>query len=197
MRRLRRLNYLLLASFGGSQIAIGRGLRVDGGFKFYPEGSAFSIAVGNNLGVRRGFTLMISEAAMLQIGHNVFFNNRCSISCRSHIQIGNDCLFGENVKLYDHNHNFRDSRSLIRKQGFRDGTIKIGNNVWIGSNATILNNVNIGDNVVIGAGCLIDRDIPANTLVKQRLGLDLDDLQAGTGERLQVSQITTMPEPTL
>jgi len=41
----------------------------------------------------------------------------------------------------------------------------IGNNVRIGSNATILP-VNIGDNVIIGAGAVVTKDIPANTIVK-------------------------------
>lgn len=41
----------------------------------------------------------------------------------------------------------------------------IGNNVRIGSNATILP-VNIGDNVVIGAGAVVTKDIPSNTIVK-------------------------------
>lgn len=196
MRRLRRVNYVLFAMLCGARISIGRGLRVDDGFRFYPEGAAFNIIAGNNLSVRRGFTLMISGAARLRIGHNVFFNNRCSISCCGHISIGNDCLFGENVKLYDHNHNFRDGQSLIREQGFRIGQIQIGDNVWIGSNVTILNNVVIGENVVIGAGCLIYRDIPANTLVRQRQDLALDDLQAGAGEHHQIAQFKIVPGST-
>jgi acetyltransferase-like isoleucine patch superfamily enzyme len=42
---------------------------------------------------------------------------------------------------------------------------KIGNNVRIGSNATILP-VTIGDNVIIGAGSVVTKDIPSNTVVK-------------------------------
>jgi acetyltransferase-like isoleucine patch superfamily enzyme len=40
----------------------------------------------------------------------------------------------------------------------------IGNRVRIGSNVTILP-VNIGDNVVIGAGSVVTKDIPSNSIV--------------------------------
>lgn len=43
--------------------------------------------------------------------------------------------------------------------------IKIGERVWIGANATVLPGVTIGDNAVIGAGSIVTRDVPENTVV--------------------------------
>ncbi|OUQ38425.1 acyltransferase [Faecalibacterium sp. An122] len=42
----------------------------------------------------------------------------------------------------------------------RQGSITIGNNVFIGAKSTILYDVKIGDNVIIGAGSLVNKDIP-------------------------------------
>lgn len=42
--------------------------------------------------------------------------------------------------------------------------VKIGRNVWIGSNSTILPGVTVGDNAVIGAGSVVTKDIPENTV---------------------------------
>jgi maltose O-acetyltransferase len=36
--------------------------------------------------------------------------------------------------------------------------------VWIGANVTILPGVTIGNNVVIGAGAVVTKDIPDNSL---------------------------------
>ena len=42
--------------------------------------------------------------------------------------------------------------------------ISIGNNVYVGINCTILPGVTIGDNVIIGAGSVVTRDIPSNSV---------------------------------
>ena len=42
--------------------------------------------------------------------------------------------------------------------------ITVGNNVWIGGNVVVVPGVTIGDNCVIGAGSVVTKDIPANTL---------------------------------
>lgn len=42
--------------------------------------------------------------------------------------------------------------------------IKIGNNVWIGGNVIVLLGVTIGDNVTIGAGSIVNKDIPSNSI---------------------------------
>jgi len=42
--------------------------------------------------------------------------------------------------------------------------VTIGNNVWIGGNVTILPGVTIGDNCTIGAGSVVTRDIPDNSV---------------------------------
>lgn len=44
------------------------------------------------------------------------------------------------------------------------GQIIVGKNCFIGCRSTILPNVTIGDNSVIGAGSLVNRDIPSNTV---------------------------------
>lgn len=122
--------------------------------------------IGASTMFRKNCSLILDESGSLTIGEGNFFNNGCSISCLGIIEIGDNTLFGEGVKLYDHNHVFNKAGFIIRNQGYTIGQIRIGNNCWIGSNCIILNNVTIGDNVVIGAGCLITASIPSNTVVR-------------------------------
>lgn len=126
-------------------------------------GNKAKVSIGSNFSTRRYVCLRISEGE-LTIGNNIFMNNNVSINCVNKINIGNDCLFGENVKIYDHDHYFSYNEP-IREQGLKCKPIEIGNNVWIGSNVTILKGVNIGNNVVIGAGVVVRKDIPDNTIV--------------------------------
>ena len=43
--------------------------------------------------------------------------------------------------------------------------IKIGDNCWLASNVTVCPGVTIGNNCVIGAGSVVTKDIPDNSLV--------------------------------
>lgn len=124
------------------------------------------IKFGKKVSFRRRFNLAIDKNGFVKIGDNVFFNNDCSINAMDEIVIGSDSIFGESVKIYDHNHVFKDKSKLIKNQGFKTGKISIGSNCWIGSNVIILKGVTIGNNCVIGAGCIIDKDISSNSIVK-------------------------------
>lgn len=104
----------------------------------------------------------------LKIGKNCFFNHDCSVTCLNQISIGNDCIFGESVKIYDHNHQYVMNGELFRKQEYKKGNVRIGNNCWIGSNTVILAGATIGSNVVIAAGSIVMKSIPDNTVVIQK-----------------------------
>ena len=93
------------------------------------------------------------------------------------IEIGMNNIFGECIKIYDHNHIYNKMEGLISEQGFKIGKIKIGDNCWIGSNCIILNNVTIGDNVVIGANNLVHKSVPSNTVVKARVYFDYQAIE--------------------
>jgi acetyltransferase-like isoleucine patch superfamily enzyme len=109
--------------------------------------------------------LLIDKDGDVRIGDDVFFNNYCTVCAMKEITIGNGTIFGENVKIYDHNHIYKNPNILIKKQGYTSGSIHIGNHCWIGSNVTILKGVKIGDNCVIGASCVVYRDVPTNSIV--------------------------------
>jgi acetyltransferase-like isoleucine patch superfamily enzyme len=125
-------------------------------------------AFGRNLSFYRNFYISLEDKGKLKIGKYCFFNNDCSINCLGNVTIGDGCLFGENVKLYDCNHIYKEKTKPIVEQGFNIGEIKIGNNCWIGSNVVILKNVIIGNNVVVGANCTIYKSIPSNTIIKSK-----------------------------
>ena len=101
----------------------------------------------------------------VKIGKHCFFNNYCTLASRAGITIGDGSIFGENVKIYDHNHCYKDTNVPIKDQGYTSAPIMIGKHCWIGSNVIILKGVTIGDNCVIGAGCTIYKDVPDNSVV--------------------------------
>lgn len=124
-----------------------------------------SVRLGKWLYLRFGSEVEAHASAGIVIGDHVFVNKNCSIVARASIHIGNHCLIGDGVSIYDHDHVFADSELPFQQQGFRSAPVKIGSNVWIGAKVFIGKGVTIGDNVVIGAHSLITEDIAENTIV--------------------------------
>ena len=79
--------------------------------------------------------------------------------------IGDDNLFGENVKIYDHNHIFNNKKANLKK-AFLTGEIIIGNRNWICTNCVILKNTKMENNNVISAGNVINEKIDSDNLIK-------------------------------
>ena len=126
------------------------------------------LQMGRNFQFRKGFSLLLNGTGKAILGNNVFFNNYCTICAQNEIVIGDGTIFGENVKIYDHNHIYSDPNVLIKHQGYTSAPIHIGKQCWIGSNVTILKGVTIGDNCVIGAGCVVYKDVPEQTVLINR-----------------------------
>lgn len=119
-----------------------------------------------NATFRSGFHLVIEDVGRVEIGKHCFFNNYCTLASRAGITIGEGTLFGENVKVYDHNHCYRDTTLPIKEQGYTAAPITIGKHCWIASNVVVLKGVTIGDNCVIGAGCIVYKDVESGTVMK-------------------------------
>ncbi len=145
---------------------LAKGIKIGRGFQaqFHPNSI---LKVGDNLDARNFVCFWVGKNAELKIGTNVFINNYCSINCLKNIEIGDDTLLGEGVKIYDHNHeySFENDRLNVSRKAFTYGEVKIGKNCWLGSNVVILKGVRIGDNSIIGAGCVIHKDVPANSVI--------------------------------
>ena len=123
---------------------------------------------GKNTFFYPGCHLMIEHNGKIVIGNNCFFNRNCSFTALEEIKIGDDCIFGENVKIYDHNHNINRQDDLFRKQGYTTKKVEIGNNVWIGTSTIILPGVKIGNNVVVAAGSVVTKSIEDDTTFIQK-----------------------------
>lgn len=72
-----------------------------------------------------------------------------------YITIGKNCVIGYNTTILTH-------EFLVDE--FKTGPVYIGDNTLIGANVTILPGVTIGKNVKVGAGAVVSKDIPDNTL---------------------------------
>lgn len=121
-----------------------------------------ALFIGRFLMIQGPLYLKVLDGAELRIGDRCFFNHNCSITCAERVTIGNECNIANNVVIVDHDHHITCDGVSER---LCTGPVRIGNKVWVGANATILSGVSIGDGAVIAAGAVVNRDVPAHTIV--------------------------------
>lgn len=126
-----------------------------------------SIRIGRKCHLARDCKLYATPETPIKIGHNFSANTNVMINARGKgsITIGNNVLIGPNVVLRSNNHVFERTDMPINEQGMTDGTIVIGDDVWIASNAVVLQNVSIGDGAVVAAGAVVTKDVPPYAIV--------------------------------
>lgn len=124
-----------------------------------------------NTEISKGCDFEAHGDGVISIGTKTYFNRYCMISAHSSVTIGEHCMFGPGVKIFDNNHKFSKEQGVSSQLKCDD--IHIGNRCWIASDAIILKGTHIGDNCVIGAGCIVSGNIPTGTLVKHKSDLEL------------------------
>ena len=117
---------------------------------------------------------ILAYGGKITVGNRLFMNRNSTIVSQGNVMIGDHCIIGPNVCIYDHDHSFG-------KEGYLDGVYKIGEVVigdhcWIGAGTIILKGTHIGSNSVIGAGCIVDCDIPSNSVVVSNRTLRIEEL---------------------
>ena len=117
-------------------------------------------SIGENSGIERGFNC--DNGKNIFIGNNFVANYNVTILDVKEVYIGNDVMIGPGTTITTVGHPINPNGR--RKRLAQASEIKIGNDVWIGANVSVLPGVTIGNNVIIGAGAVVNRDIPDNSM---------------------------------
>lgn len=98
----------------------------------------------------------------VHLGNNVYINYNCTLIDDAEIFIGDNSMIGPNTSIITGTH---PVSSKLRSKGYGyNKPVHIGKNVWLAANVTVLSGVTIGDNSVIGAGAIVTKDIPENSV---------------------------------
>lgn len=97
----------------------------------------------------------------------VTIGTRCLINrdgyIRPHTTIEDDVFLGPFVRIITDGHQIGESERRAGTNQVQPTTIGAG--TWVGASTTILGGVTIGPGCIVSAGSLVNKDIPANSLV--------------------------------
>lgn len=96
----------------------------------------------------------------IQIGRYSLICPGVRIGSANSVTIGDNCMIASNVYISD-----SDWHDIYNRVSMgTTAPVNIEENVWIGDSAIICKGVTIGENSIIGAGAVVSRDIPGNSI---------------------------------
>ncbi|KRK39495.1 sugar O-acetyltransferase [Loigolactobacillus bifermentans] len=95
------------------------------------------------------------------IGKHVFINRDCFFVDLGGVYIEDNALIGPRVMLISVGHHEDPAyrRDLVLK------SVRIKQGAWLGANVTVLPGVTVGEHAIVGAGAVVTKNVPANTVV--------------------------------
>jgi acetyltransferase-like isoleucine patch superfamily enzyme len=131
--------------------------------RLWANGKEASITIGENTTIYP-YALLKCNRGKIVLGQGCSVNDYSILYGYGGITIGDDVHIAAHTVIVASEHDYR----LLGRENFsedmRGKGIVIEDNVWIGANAVVLDGVTIGKGSVIGAGAVVSRDIPADSI---------------------------------
>nr|WP_321269610.1 acyltransferase [uncultured Tolumonas sp.] len=123
------------------------------------KGERNKLIIGDDTKIRNVFFEIIGNDCTIEIGNDCLIGENSYISARENfitIKIGNDCGLSRNVKIMT-----SDGHDIVRDdiRINQAKSIKLEDKVWVADNVTILKGVNIGSHSVVGINSTVTRSI--------------------------------------
>ena len=146
----------------GSRVYVGDGVHVYGG---RDSASCDAVVLGDDVCLYDGVRIQTAKGGSVRIGPGVTIQPDCQVSAHvgdiqfgAHVQVARHCAF------YAYNHGFEMGQRIIDQPLTSKGPIVIGDDAWLGYGVIVLDGVSIGEGAVIGAGSVVTRDVPSQTI---------------------------------
>lgn len=122
------------------------------------------VAVGR--GTTFGGSLTIAGplgAKALRIGEGCFVNAGCHFDVSASIDLGDGCALGQEVMILTGTHEVAWPQR--RAGALSASPVVVGRGAWLGARVVVLPGVTVGEGSIVGAGAVVTRDVPPNTVV--------------------------------
>lgn len=117
-------------------------------------------------GVRISPTVSFRNGERITLGARARIGDRCTIwagDVSGRIVLGDDALLGPGVMITASNYETAAGRPVIGQRHIERDVV-VGANSWLGANVIVLPGVTIGDGCVVGAGSIVSRSLPPDSI---------------------------------
>lgn len=127
------------------------------------RGKGARIVTGRGCRIADHCHLEVGATGLISIGPRTVIGPHTRIMANTQVRIGARCMISWNCSIFDS----IGHRMWLEGQDEAEieAPITIGDDVWIGPYSIIMKEVTIGNNCIVGAGSVVRRDVPPNSLV--------------------------------
>ncbi len=149
------------------KIKLGDGVIVDDNAVLDAKGeSNQGLTIGNNVYIGRN-SIIYCKNGDIVLEDNVNLSSNCQVFSSNKLTIKRDTMIGAySYFLSGGTYDINDRETPFSKQTgmLTKGELIIGANCWFGARVTVVDGASIGDHCVIGAGAVVTKPIPADSL---------------------------------
>ena len=111
-------------------------------------------------------TIVYCKNGDIEIGENVSFSANCIVFSSNKLVLKKNSVVAAFVYLLSGGeYDLDDPTPLALQKGTcTQGPLEIGEDCWLGAGAKVLDGASLGDRVVIGAGAVVNKPVPANSI---------------------------------
>lgn len=112
-----------------------------------------------------GTHVVLKNIKSVHVGENFSLHDFCYVDAIGGVTIGNNVSIAHGSSLISFNHTWGNTELPIKYNPIKEGAIIIEDDVWIGCGVRIMPGITIGKRSIVGAGSVVTKDVPANTIV--------------------------------
>jgi acetyltransferase-like isoleucine patch superfamily enzyme len=148
------------------KIELGNQVIIDDNTVLDAKGESNSgIIFGDHVYIGRN-TIVYCKNGDISIGESVNISSNCQIFSSNSLTFKPGTVVGAfSYFLSGGEYDINDATPFAQQSGMcTKGPLTIGENVWVAAHVSVLDAANIGDNCVIGAGAVVNKPIPENSI---------------------------------
>jgi acetyltransferase-like isoleucine patch superfamily enzyme len=153
------------ATLHHSDLKLGANIFISERVLLFQARNGGGITLGDRVAILRDTILETGEGGRITIGDGTYIHPRCQLNAYlTAIELGARVLIAANTAFYTHNHGIKPGEPILSQPLVSKGPIVVGDDAWIGTGVVVLGGARIGQGAVIGAGSVVTKSIPANSI---------------------------------